>query len=583
MSGVEQLEPLPREPQALMEIVLRQRAELDRRESALSLCDLHIEKIRQEAAAAIALREASIAERERAIEQIRREAADQMEALRLRHQAEIAMLLRRFYGPRNEHFKFDPAQLLLFGKLVASMPLDGAAIEQESGEKLKTRRPRDKHGRQQLPAHLERIPVEYELTPEQQKCPCCGKPRRCIGKEITEQLEHFPAWLKVLRHEQFKYACGECEKQGLNPQIELAAKASQPIEKGMAGPGLLACVITSKLADHLPLYRLGQIFARHGVHVADSTMCGWIMSAAQLLAPLALLMAKRVKQSECINTDETRLPVQDSEGRAPRGECLKGRMWVYIGDDGNPYVVFDYSPDKTNDWPIAWLEGYQGYLQADAGSSYDAVYRQGTVIEVGCWAHGRRKFFDAKETDSRRAAEMLAMVQGLYAVEDEAREKIALLIDATPRQADQVRLELRQQKSVPILARIKAWLDKESQLVLPRSPMAQAMNYVLNQWTALNVYTTAGFLNIDNNVSERALKLIALGRKNWLFAGNDTFARHYATLYSLIASAKRHGLDPQAYLTGVLQQIPQTPLSGLDQFLPDVWKARAQAEKLAGP
>lgn len=576
MSGVEQL--LSQDPLALVEIIRRQQDELGQRDSALALCDIRIEQVQREAAAAIA-------QRESAIELIKREAADQMEAMRQKHQAEIAALLRRFYGSRNE--RFDPAQLLLFGKLIDTMPLNVPAIEQESGEQFKTRRPRDKHGRQRYPEHLERIPVKHDLTDDQKPCPCCGKVRRCIGVELSEQMEYFPAWLKVLLHQQCKYACDNCELQGLDPQIELAPKTAQPIAKGMAGPGLLAYVITSKFADHLPLYRLVQIFARHGAHIADSTMCGWIMSAAELLAPLTLLMARRVKQSKCIRTDETAVRVQDSEGRAPKGECLKGHMWAYLGDDKNPYVVFAYSPDRTNTWPVAWLEGYCGYLQADAYSGYDAIFRLGTVTEAGCWAHGRRKFFDAKETDSLRAAQMLRMVQGLYAVEGEAKEQIALLANATSEQADEIRRELRQRKSVLILAEIKAWLDREIQLVLPRSPMAAAMNYVLNQWAALNVYTMFGFLSIDNNAAERAMKLIALGRKNWLFAGNGTFAEHYATLYSLIASAQRHGVDPHAYLTSVLTDIVTTPPEELDQLLPDVWKARVEArarsQQPAGP
>ena len=256
-----------------------------------------------------------ITQRDAVIEQIKREAAEQMEALRQKHQAEIHALLRRFYGPHNE--RFDPAQLLLFGKLIDAAPLDVAAIEQEAARKLQTRRPRHKHGRQELPECLDRIPIPHDLRADQKPCPCCGKPRRCIGTEVTEQLEYFPASVKVLQHVQYRYACDDCEKNGDNPQIELAQKPPQPIEKGLAGPGLLAHVIVSKLADHLPLYRLEKIFARQDLHIAGSTMCGWIMSAAALLAPLVLLMKRRIKQSQVIHSDETRLPVRD--------EAVKGR------------------------------------------------------------------------------------------------------------------------------------------------------------------------------------------------------------------------------------------------------------------
>jgi transposase len=194
-------------------------------------------------------------------------------------------------------------------------------------------------------------------------------------------------------------------------------------------------------------------------------------------------------------------------------------------------------------------------------------------------AHARRRFFNAKDTDARRSAEMLEMVGQLYKVEDDAREKIALLPNATEEQKDQVRRDLRQRHGVPVLEKIKAWLDKESKLVLPRSPMAEAINYTLNQWDALCVYTRHGFLNIDNNPAERGLKLVALGRKNWLFVQNDKFGKAYATLYSLIASAQRHGLDPQAYLRHVLARIMTTPMSELGRFLPDVYKVRLEAEK----
>ena len=547
---------LPDDPILLKQIIARQ-------ESALRHCDIHIEKITQESATAIAQREA-------AIEQIKHEAAEQIEAMKQRHKAEVDALLRRFYGPRSE--RFDPTQLLLFGLMIDTMPIDQKSIEQEAGEKLGTRRVRNRHnhGRQQLPAHLPRVPVKHDLSDEQKKCPCCGKARKCIGVEISEQLECLPVQFQVLQHEQYKYACVDCDEAGNGANIEIAVKPPQPIEKGLAGPGLLAYVAVSKLGDHLPLYRLEQIFARVGVDIARSTMCGWMDSMATLVRPLYDLMGRRVKQSEVIHTDDTRVPVQDE---AVKGKCKTGRIWCFLGDYDNPYDIYQYTPDRTRAGPSNWLGGFKGYLQADAYSGYDGIFAGGNVIEVACWAHARRKFFEAKETDRRRSAEMLAMVQQLYAVEDEAKEKIAKLTESTRPQRDQIRYELRQEKSVPILARIKAWLDAEQKLVLPRSPMAQAIGYALNQWAALNRYIEKGFLNIDNNAAERALKRVAIGRKNWLFAGNDHFAQVSAVLYTLIASALRHGLNPQKYLTSVLAKIGQTPMSELEQFLPDRWKA----------
>lgn len=526
------------------------------------------------------------AERVRQLDQIKREVAERIEAMQQRHKAEMNAILRRFYGPHAE--RFDPTQLLLFGlKVAEQMPVDEKVVEAESGEKLKTRKIRHKHGRGKLPEHLPRIEVVHDLPDDQKKCPCCGEQRQCIGSEISEQLEFDPSSLKVLKHIRHKYACkpcGEgCHECDCKSHIEIATKPAQPIEKGLPGPGLLAYVITSKLGDHLPLYRLEKIFGRHGVDISRSTMCAWMLSASTLVGPLVELITKRVKQSRVIHTDDTRVPVQDP---TVKGRCRSGRIWTHIGDGANPYVAYDYTPDRTRAGPQRFLDDYKGYLQADAYGGYDGIYHKGNVIEVACWAHARRKFFDAKETDGRRATQLLAMVAELYAVEDVAKEKIGQLLKQNPKaprqEQEQIRSSLRQERSKPVLAKIKTWLDTESQLVLPRSPMAQAINYALNQWEALNRYTEQGYLNIDNNAAERSLKRIALGRKNWLFAGHDDAGASHARLYTLIASAERHGVDPQAYLTSVLAKISDTPLSELNQFLPDVWKAESLLQSQIG-
>jgi len=569
------VEQLPDDPMLLKQMLVVEYTErvardatIAQHETALELCDLHIEKIRQEAAAALAQRDqelaqrdAAIAQREAQLEQAKREAAEHIEAMRQKHKAEIDALLRRFYGPRNE--RFDVSQLLLFGQMVDATP-----TQPEVSPTPRAQRRRHKHGRQICPEHLERIEVPHDLPEKKKLCPCCGKPRICIGTVVTEQLEHFPASVKVLKHVQFKYACSDCEQNGDNPQIELAPKPEQPINKGLPGPGLLAYLVTSKLADHLPLYRLERIFGRQGVHIASSTMCGWIVKTAELVAPLVLLMKQRIKLGKSIHSDETGVPVQ------AKGQCSKGRIWVYCGDKDHPYLVYEFSPDRTNQWPIAWLEGYQGFLQADAYAGYDAIYARSLIKEVGCWAHARRKFFDAKDTDSFRSAQILGMVQELYAIE--ARAKAASL-------SDDARRQMRQDESLPILARIHDWLlENKKTIVLTRGPMAEAINYALNQWDALRRYCDHGFLEIDNNAAERALKLIALGRKNYLFMGNEEFGQHYATLYSLIASAQRHGLNPQEYLTSIFQQIATMKLSDLEQFLPEVWKAQPRREERPG-
>lgn len=523
------------------------------------------EERKQREAAFHAEREALLAERNAVIERIKEEAAQQMESLRERleaeHKAMVDALLRRYYGPRCE--KFDPRQLLLFGLKVDELPLDKRSIEDESGERLVTRRVknRHKHGRGQLPEHLERIEIEHDLAEEEKACPACGQPRERIGAEVSEQLEYFPASFKVLKHIRHKYGCPCCEGDGYNPNIATATKPSQPIDKGLPGPSLLAHVITSKLGDHLPLYRLERIFGRHKVSIARSTMCAWMRAAGEMVRPLVDLMTERVKASRVIHTDDTPVPIQSPGAK----QCRKGRIWCYLGDEANPYVVYDYTPNRSRAGPAEWLGGYRGYLQADAFSGYDGIYSGGRVTEVACWAHARRKFYDAQDSDARRSVEMLALVGRLYAIEREAKQK-ALDEDAI--------LKLRREQSVPILDEIQTWLDTEGEIVLPRGPMAQAITYARNQWDALVVYATRGFLAIDNNASERALKRVAIGRKNWLFAGNDDAAASHARLWSLIASCERHGVDPQRYLTSVLAKLPllrKGDPEDLEQFLPDVW------------
>ena len=512
-------------------------------------------------------------QRELLISQLKEEAASQIGRLQAERQAAIeaavkaavAAILRRYYGPRSE--SFDPRQLLLFGQVVDQLPLDQAAIAEEAGEPLVTRRVRKRHnhGRQQLPDCLERIEIEHDVDASQKSCPACGCERCRIGAEVSEQLEYFPASFKVLRHVRLKYGCPKCDGEGYNPHIATAEKPPQPIEKGLPGPSLLAYVAVSKLGDHLPLYRLERIFARQQVHVARSTMCAWMRCAGELVAPLVELMVARVKQSRVIHTDDTPVPIQSPGAK----QCRKGRIWCYLGDEAHPYTVYDYTPNRKRAGPVTWLGNYEGYLQADAYSGYDEVFNRERVAEVACWAHARRKFYDAQDSDGQRAAQMLALIGELYAVERAAKE--AGLDEAAT-------LALRQARSVPMLAQVKTWLDGEGEVVLPRSPLAAAITYAQNQWTALTTYCTQGFLAIDNNAAERALKRVAIGRKNWLFAGHDAAAENHARLWSLIASCERHAVDPQRYLTSVLAKIAQTPADELEQFLPDVWKADADAE-----
>jgi transposase len=499
-----------------------------------------------------------LADRDRSIQSLREDMA------LLQHR--LNQLLRASYGPRAE--RFDPRQLLLFGLLLPSIELAADTISPPSDENRS--HPRAKpHGRGKLPGHLPRIRIEHDLEEEQKACPCCGELRHKIGEELADQLEYVPSHFVVLQHARIKYACktcssGSCSRCDGKAHIDIADKPHQPIERGLAGPGLLAYLITSKLADHLPLYRIQQILARQQVDISRSTLCGWMKASAQVLRPLYELLCQQVRGSAVLHTDDTTVPVMDA------GHCRTGRLWAYVGDELHPYIAYDYTPTRSRQGPMAWLGSWGGYLQADAYAGYDKLYSDGRVTEVACWAHARRYFFDSRDSDAARSAWILGMVQQLYAVEKQAAER-------SPEQ----RRELRLAQSRPVLDRIKLWLNEQQPQVLPRSPMGQAITYALNQWPALCVYCTDGHLSIDNNVAERALRRVAIGRKNWLWSGTDESAAGHAVLWSLIASAQRHELDVQLYLRSVLAWLPVTPLSQVERFLPDVWKRDWLAEHAA--
>ena len=520
-----------------------------------------------------------IAERDGIIAQERAAHAAELQTLRednalLQHR--LKLLLRSSYGPRAE--RFDPRQLLLFGLRVPPVePAEsdegpaGASVQSpdaETNQDAASGKKRKPHGRRPLPEHLPRIRIEHDLEEADKPCPCCGKERHKIGEQITDQLEHIPSNLVVLQHARIKYACKHCNSGGCtqcdgHAHIDIADKPLQPIERGLAGPGLLAHVVTCKLADHLPLYRIQQIFARQQVDISRSTLCGWMKAAAEVAEPLYDLMCRRVRQADIIHTDDTTVPVMDEQ------HCRTGRLWTYLSNELHRHTVYHYTPTRKGDGPLAWLGDWKGYLQADAYAGYDAVYAKG-VKEVACWAHCRRHFFEAKESDSLRSAQMLGMIQQLYAVEKAAEFKAAVQ-----------RAKLRMERAKPILDRIKLWLDTQRTRVLPRSPIGQAITYALNQWPALCVYLGDGRLKIDNNAAERALRRVAVGRKNWLWAGTDESAQAHAVLWSLIASAQQHEIDVQLYLRSVLAHLPATPSSQLEQFLPDVWKRDLMAQHTA--
>jgi transposase len=491
----------------------------------------------------------------------------------LQHQ--LQSLLRRLYGRSAE--KLDPKQLQLFETLLNQLaPPTPAPVEPEASPPA-TRPARQGHGRRRLPTDLPRQKVIHDLPEAEKLCPCCGKLRHIIGQEVSEQLDYVPAKLTVIEHTRLKYACPTCEAQAApsGPQIATAAKPLAPIEKGLAAPGLLAYVIVSKYGDHLPLHRLEHILARHGIEIARSTLCDWAAQCADVLRPLYDLMVQQVRQSKVIHTDDTPVDVLDRQ----RTQTRTGRFWVYVGDPAHPFTVFTYTPSRSRDGPMEFLKNWGQnqpvYLQADAFGGYDGIYAGqagGHVTEVACWAHSRRRFYEARTSDAAVSTQALAYIRLLYDVEQAAQEQFRQQDPATPRSLSAIRYALRQELAVPRLQQFRAWLKSQQAQhggsVLPKSPLGEAITYAFNQWEALTVYTTDGDLAIDNNASENTLRRVALGRRNWLFCGSDTGGHTAAVLFSLIATCQRHHVEPFTYLRDVLTRIAAHPASRLTELLP---------------
>jgi transposase len=467
---------------------------------------------------------------------------------RLQHLLE--KLLRWRYGPKRERVNED--QLFLFAVAMVSANKDIPPAQDEA--ELTGPKPRG-HGRQRLSKSLERRRVVYDLGEQERQCPECQGALKHIGEEVSERLEYVPASLYVIEEACQKYACAK------GCTVLTAQKPMLPIEKGLPGPGLLAHVAVSKYADHLPLYRQEGIYQRHGVTLSRKTMCGWMRGCAELVSPLFDLMKQQVLESKTLQTDDTPVGVLDPALTRTR----TGRIWTYVGDNDHPYTVYDYTPDRSRDGPHAFLEKFNGFLQADAYSGYDELYKdpKRDVVEVACWAHTRRNFYEARSSDLMRSMIMLAYIRLLYDVEREARD---LKLDR------EGRLALRQAKSRPILEDIQGYLEREQPKVLPKSPEGQAMAYALSNWKALVRYTEDGHLEIDNNGAERSLRGVVVGRKNWLFFGSDNGGRTAAVLTSFTTTCKRLNIDPFAYLRDILERISTHPQGRLAELLPDQWR-----------
>src|ERR1700690_130259 len=496
-----------------------------------------------------------------------RKRADELYLENLRLQLELQRYKKWYYGPRADRLatSADLAQALLeFGEQLQKKPIHPEDAPPKAEPEYELRRVKRRRGRRNL-ANFENLPVTtqvYELSAEQRQGPCCGEERKEIGADESWQIEYIPGRFERLHHVQKKYACPKCEGVGENPQMEVAAKPEATIEKGMAGPGLLAYIVTSKFSDYLPLYRLEDIFERQGFEISRATQSIWCGDVADLVEPLYELMAERVRQSHVVATDDTIMPMLSV------GKTKSGRMWVYVGDEAHAYNIFDFTLNRGRDGPKYFLRDYEQVLLADGYGGYDGVVGGNAITRAGCWSHSRRKFVDAEKVAPEIARAAVDLIGDLFRVERQAKDFSV-----------EQRLALRRDKSAPVLAKLREKLLEWKEQLLPKHPMAEAINYALNQWAELNVYCSDGAVPIDNNVSEREMKRVVLNRKNSLFVGNSRGGRTAAILASLTSTCRRHDVDPQLYLTQLLTNLSQVRKTQLPNWLPDQWK-RIQARPL---
>jgi transposase len=478
--------------------------------------------------------------------------AAQAEIAKLRFQ--LARYRRAEFGRSTEKLTREAEQLELAiealesdqaERIVTDFPIIAAAIE-TAGQKP-ARRP--------LPEHLRR---EDMFHPAPCTCPTCGGALRRIGEEITETLDYVPGRFKVVRHIREKLSCRSCDT------VVAAPAPDHAFARGRAGAGLLAHIVVSKYDDHLPLYRQAEIFAREGVNLETSTLSGWVGATAAALNPLIDALATDVMASDTLHVDDTPVPVL-----APgTGKTKTGGLWVYVRDERPfagtrpPVALFFYSPDRKGEHPRAHLKAFRGTIHADGYAGFNELFAGNRIVEAACWAHVRRKFFDGNAaTASPIAKEALEGIGELYKVEKE--------IKGLP--PDHRRRE-RQERSKPIAAALAAWADEIRRKLSRKSELAAAFRYMRARWAALNRCFDDGRLALDNNPAERVLRCVAIGRKNYLFAGSDAGGRRAGAMYSLVESAKLNGLNPQHYLADVLARIADHPARRIHELLPWHWQ-----------
>ncbi len=465
----------------------------------------------------------------------------------------IAKLRRMQFGRKSEKVERQIEQLQL-----RLDELEASRAERASSAATPETHRATKPVRRPLPEHLPR--ETRQILPKQTVCPDCGGELKRLGEDVSEMLEWVPASFKVIRQVRPKVACGRCDK------IVQAEAPSRPIARGLAGPGLLAHVLVSKYCDHLPLYRQEEIYEREGVELDRATLADWVGGASGLLQPLVEALRHHVLSATKLHIDDTPVPVL-----APGlGKTKLGRLWAYVRDDrpaGDatpPAVWFAYTPDRKGEHPKAHLSSFTGTLQADAYAGFDQLYETGRIREAACWAHVRRKFYDLHVAhNSPVAQEALRRIGELYAIEGDIRG----------RQPEE-RRQVRRERSHPLLESLKQWLEETLVKLSRKSDTAQAVRYALGLWEALRHYVDDGRLEIDNNAAERALRVVALGRKNYLFAGSDRGGESAAAIYSLIGTAKLNNVDPETYLREVFSRIVDHPINRIAQLLP--WNLAAE-------